>query len=240
MRKKLGRPSPALVIACISLFVSIGGVGYAAATIGSAQIKNNSVASKDLKNNSIVGKDVKVSGLNGTDIQANSLTGADITESGLAKVPSAGQADNAATATNAANAANAGNANTVGGQRVVPFVYRSNSTIAGTTVASVGGLRLEASCGGADNDLSLFNESGGEAEVTYNNVDDALNSSRGNEGALANTASVNVAIGTPDDDGTSGQATFVTNPGGRSVRVLYTMDEDAGGFDCSISGTVIG
>ena len=31
-RIKLGRPSPALVIACIALFVALGGVGYAAAT----------------------------------------------------------------------------------------------------------------------------------------------------------------------------------------------------------------
>ena len=61
MRFKLGRPSPALVIACISLFVALGGVGYAAATgsIDGREIKNNSVASKDLKNNSFVGKDVK-------------------------------------------------------------------------------------------------------------------------------------------------------------------------------------
>ena len=111
MRFKLGRPSPALVIACISLFVALGGVGYAAATgsIDGREIKNNSVATGDLKNNSIVGKDVKTSGLTGGDVKANTLTGSDIAESGLGKVPSAGKADSAATA---------GSANTAGSGRI--------------------------------------------------------------------------------------------------------------------------
>ena len=99
MRFKLGRPSPALVIACISLFVALGGVGYAAATgsIDGREIKNNSVASKDAKNNSFTGTDVKQSSLKGADVAANSLTGSDVDEGSLGKVPSAGQADNAGT-----------------------------------------------------------------------------------------------------------------------------------------------
>lgn len=50
--------SPAMVLSVVALFVSLGGVGYAAATIGSAQIKNNSVASKDIKNRTIATKDL--------------------------------------------------------------------------------------------------------------------------------------------------------------------------------------
>ncbi len=119
MRIKLGRPSPALVIACISLFVALGGVGYAAATgsIDGREIKNNSVASKDIKNSSIVTGDVRNSTLRGSDMRNNSVTGSDVDESSLGKVGSATQADNAATAANATNATAAGNANTVGGQR---------------------------------------------------------------------------------------------------------------------------
>ncbi len=37
------RPTPAMVVSLIALFVALGGTGYAAATIGSAQIKNNSI-----------------------------------------------------------------------------------------------------------------------------------------------------------------------------------------------------
>ena len=117
MHIKLSRPSPALVIACISLFVALGGVGYAAATgsIDDREDKNNSIASKDLKNSSIVGKDVKNSGLTGSDVQANSLSGTDIAESGLGKVPSATAADNAATAGSANTADSAGVANSAFG-----------------------------------------------------------------------------------------------------------------------------
>lgn len=105
------RPSASLVIACLALFVALGGVGYAAATIGSAAIVDNSIKSKDVRNNDLRGKDVR----------GNTLKGADVDESSLGKVPSAANADAAATAAhatnadNAANAANAANADTVGG-----------------------------------------------------------------------------------------------------------------------------
>jgi hypothetical protein len=58
MRRWPGRPSPATVMSAIALFVSLGGVGYAAATIGSAQIRDNSVSSKDIKNRTIRSKDI--------------------------------------------------------------------------------------------------------------------------------------------------------------------------------------
>jgi hypothetical protein len=114
------RPSASLVIACLALFVALGGVGYAAATIGSAAIVDNSIRSKDVRNNDLRGKDVRT----------NTLKGGDIDESSLGQVPSSANADNAthaanadnatnatnaANATNATNAANAENANTVGG-----------------------------------------------------------------------------------------------------------------------------
>jgi hypothetical protein len=111
------RPSASLVIACLALFVALGGVGYAAATIGSAAIVDNSIRSKDVRNNDLRGKDVRT----------NTLKGGDIAESSLGQVPSAANADNAANAahaasadnatnaTNATTAQNAGNADTVGG-----------------------------------------------------------------------------------------------------------------------------
>jgi hypothetical protein len=96
------RPSASLVIACLALFVALGGVGYAAATIGSAAIVDNSIRSKDVRNNDLRGKDVR----------ANTLKGADVDESSLGKVPAAANADAAATAAHAANADNATNATT--------------------------------------------------------------------------------------------------------------------------------
>jgi hypothetical protein len=96
------RPSASLVIACLALFVALGGVGYAAATIGSAAIVDNSIRSKDVRNNDLRGKDVRT----------NTLKGGDVDESSLGQVPSAASADNATNATNAVNATNAANATT--------------------------------------------------------------------------------------------------------------------------------
>ena len=57
---RLRKPSPALVIACVALFVSLGGVGYAAATgsIDSREIRNNTIRGKDVRNNGLSGRDI--------------------------------------------------------------------------------------------------------------------------------------------------------------------------------------
>jgi len=95
VRKRIQRPSPALVVACIALFVALGGVGYAAATINGADIKNKTIAGKKLKNKTVTGGKVK----------NNTLTGTQVNESKLSKVPSAANADRATSAGTADNAA---------------------------------------------------------------------------------------------------------------------------------------
>ena len=236
---RIQRPSPSLVISCIALFVALGGVGYAAATgsIDGREIKNNSVASRDARNNSLTGRDVKTSGLTGSDVKANSLTGSDVNESGLGKVPRAAAADSAGTAASAATATNAGNANTVGGQRVVPFSYRSDATAAETTVASVGGMRLAGTCVGGTSDLSLFNVAGTSAEVSVTLVGPS-NQTSGSEVTVSNNDNTNLGLGALYAV-RSGQAAFHTQAG-RPVRILFTLNEGVFGFDCSISGVAIG
>jgi hypothetical protein len=75
------RPSPAMVVALIALFVALGGVSYGLATgsVNSREILNNTVRSVDLRNNNATG----------TDLRNDSLTGSDILESSLDQVPSA-------------------------------------------------------------------------------------------------------------------------------------------------------
>lgn len=99
------RPSPATVIACIALFVALGGVSYGFATgsIDSREIKNENVRSQDLRNNSIRtddlrnnevrGRDIRNSTIRGPDVALNTLEGPDIRESTLGTVPSAANAD---------------------------------------------------------------------------------------------------------------------------------------------------
>jgi len=72
------RPSPAMVIALIALFVALGGTGYAALNPG--QFPNNSIPGKKLKNNSVPG---------GKKLKRNSVTGRQIKESSLSTVPRA-------------------------------------------------------------------------------------------------------------------------------------------------------
>ena len=79
---------PSRAISAVAIFVALGGTGYAAATVGSTQIKNNSIRGKDVRNSNLTGKDVA----------RNSLTGSDVAESRLAKVRSAARADSAGTA----------------------------------------------------------------------------------------------------------------------------------------------
>jgi len=107
------RPSTGTVVALIALFVALGGVSYAAATITGADIKNGSITGKDVKNGSLTGKDVKKGSLTakqiksgsltgkqvkdgsltGADVKTGSLTGTQVKASTLGQVPSAANAD---------------------------------------------------------------------------------------------------------------------------------------------------
>jgi hypothetical protein len=107
------RPSPALIVALLALFVSLSGVSYGVATgfIDSREIKNNEVRSvdlrnnqirtRDLRNNDVRGIDIRNSTVRGRDIALNTVTGEDVNEATLQKVPSALLADSATTATTA-------------------------------------------------------------------------------------------------------------------------------------------
>jgi hypothetical protein len=148
VKSKLSRlPSPALVIACLALFVSLGGVSYGLATgsVNSREIRNNTIRSKDVRNNTlrtfdirnneVRGFDIRNSTIQGRDVAFNTLTGADISENDLAKVPSAATADAATTA------------GSVGGVSVRRFNYVAQEGTGPVEILNFGGLRLTASCG---------------------------------------------------------------------------------------------
>ena len=92
---KLRRPSPALLISCLALFISLGGVSYGVATgfIDSRELKNNTIRTQDLRNNDIRGRDIRNSTIGGRDVAFNTLTGSDIAETRLGKVPDANTLD---------------------------------------------------------------------------------------------------------------------------------------------------
>ena len=74
------RPSPAMLVAVVALFVALGGVGYAATTIGSEEIRNNSVQSVDVKNDDLLSRDIKDDTVLSRDIKDDTVLSRDITD----------------------------------------------------------------------------------------------------------------------------------------------------------------
>jgi hypothetical protein len=138
------RPSPALVISMIALFVSLSGVSYGVATgfidsreiknneIRSLDIRNNEIRTRDLRNNEVRGIDIRNSTVQGRDIALNAVTGEDVKEDTLGKVPSATAADTAGS---------------VGSLTIIPrTTVPESATAAPVTLATHGPLTVTAAC----------------------------------------------------------------------------------------------
>ncbi|HEY2334859.1 MAG TPA: hypothetical protein VGH58_07635 [Solirubrobacterales bacterium] len=74
------------VVACIALFVALGGSVYAAGKISGTQIKSGSIPGNRIKSKSLTGKQIKPGSLTGTQIQAGSLGATQINQSTLTGV----------------------------------------------------------------------------------------------------------------------------------------------------------
>lgn len=77
---KLGRPSPAMLVALIALFCSLGGGAYAALKLPAKAVKSKNIAPNAVKSKHIAG---------------DAVQGVDANESSFGKVPSAAKADDA-------------------------------------------------------------------------------------------------------------------------------------------------
>jgi hypothetical protein len=133
------RPSPALLVAVIALFVSLGGIGYAASKITTSDIKNGAVTTKKLHNKAVTTKKIK----------NNAVTGAKAKESSFGQVPDAAHANNADNATNAnsANTANGVAAGSVGAAGLKnTYTAVSGGTAAGANTYASG----QADCNAGD------------------------------------------------------------------------------------------
>jgi hypothetical protein len=231
------RPSPALVIACIALFLSLGGVSYGLATgsIDSRELKNNSIASGDVRNNTlrtfdirnneVRGFDIRNSTVQGRDVAFDTLTGADVEEASLGKVPSATAADSAATAA------------TVGGLRVEKFFAKPPPSTPATAILRTGNLVVEGGCTAAGNAVLQLDQVAGTPATNV---------------AVSRTGSADVAdfeaspsLGADFDlvgaaPSAAGTATLSTT-GGTVVTIVYAAQTSAafpGENVCSLRGTV--
>ena len=102
MQKIRARLTFANIVACMALFIALGGVGYAA-----TKLPKNSVGTKQLKKNAVTGSKIKKNAVTSSKVKNHSLTGADINLGALGAVPSASNAGHANVADSATNAANA-------------------------------------------------------------------------------------------------------------------------------------
>jgi hypothetical protein len=110
-RRRPRRPSPALVIACLALFVALGGTVMAATKIDGRTIRVKSLPGNRLAPRSVPGNRIVPGSLKGTQIDLGSL----------AQVPSAAHAESADTARRAQTATaadHAADATTVNGRSV--------------------------------------------------------------------------------------------------------------------------
>lgn len=110
-RTRWRHPSPALVIACLALFVALGGTVLAATKIDG----------KTIKVKSLPGNRLEVGSVPGNRVAAHSLNGSQIKVETLGEVPSAAHADSADTARRAQTATaadHATDATTINGHAV--------------------------------------------------------------------------------------------------------------------------
>jgi hypothetical protein len=120
-RSGWSRPSPALVIACLALFVALGGTVLAATKIDGRAIRVKSLPGNRLQPASVPGNRLRKGTIPGNRIVPGSLKGSRIDVGTLRQVPNAAHADFADTARRAQTAIaadHAADATTINGHAV--------------------------------------------------------------------------------------------------------------------------
>ena len=222
------RPSPALVISLIALFVSLSGVSYGVATgsidsreiknneIRSLDIRNNQIRTRDLRNNEVRGIDIRNSTVQGRDIALNTVTGEDVREDTLQKVPSALLADSATTASE------------VSTLKIIPQTTVAEGALP-VTLATHGPLTLLGRCdpGGASTEASLAvqtSEDNSAAGGQATNIDPDLDAAE---------PPFEIAL-LPDDPAPAGRSAdatsaFASAPSGKAFTGQVALYADASG-----------
>jgi hypothetical protein len=239
------RPSPALVISLIALFVSLSGVSYGVATgfidsrelknnqVRSVDLRNNDVRTRDLRNNEVRGRDIRNSTIQGGDVALNTLTGDDINESRLGKVPSAAAADTATTATTAQG---------LPGVTVVPIKHRSGD-VTNQTVLDASGLQLAVSCTSGDEEVvARTTVAGGEIATISDDANTADGAATAIVHNLDDTFSPGDTFDVQDTATASDDRMYdidYLGGDGASVSVHLITDDDLGTNNCVVSGYAV-
>lgn len=120
-RRRPPRPSPALLIACLALFVALGGTVLAATKIDGRTIRVKSLPGNRVTPGSLPGNRLQAGTIPGNRLAPGSVTAQQIDVGSLGPVPSATHADSADTARHAQTAVaadHATDATTINGRAV--------------------------------------------------------------------------------------------------------------------------
>lgn len=233
------RPSPSMVVALIALCVALAGTAtalpgrarvkkddIARAAVRAKHIKFRAIQSKHIKSRAVTRSKIARRAVGSSEVGQDSLTGTNIVESSLTTVP------------NASNATSAGNAAKVNGRSVEKFAFLAAAGTGPTTVLSLGGLTLSASCsGGSQLSASATTAFGGAAihaaggrlgDAAFYNADDAFNP--GVPFDVLDEVTTN-------SDALQGTLTYV-RADGEVVTATFMAEE--GGGRCTFAGTAIG
>jgi hypothetical protein len=101
---KLGRPSPAMVVACIALVIALGGTGYAATqlpakSVGQKQLRNGAVGNLQIRDRAITSGKIRNGEVKAADLAKGILPAAASTVHQVSGEPIAPGAVGAASAT---------------------------------------------------------------------------------------------------------------------------------------------
>lgn len=147
MRKLVHRPSPAMMIACIALLVSLGGTSFAAAT----QLARNSVGTAQLRNGAVTNPKIRNNAVNSAKVQNRSLLRVDFAPGQIPAGP-AGPQGPVGPAGAAGPAGPAGPAGVIG-----PITVRTASGLVDGGTAENGAYnsrRVTATCQGSERAIS--------------------------------------------------------------------------------------
>lgn len=212
----------AAVTSTLALVVALGGTSYAAATIGTADLKTDAVISSKIKNGTVTG----------SDVATNSLTGLDIDENKVGRVPRADTAHYAA------------DAGTLGG---VTITRVSGTQGTGPSrphfLYNAGGLEVELDCLGNGNPSVVLtartNQASGDVFTTVaNDVSGGQVRTKDVEDGGFTGASEPFDL-LAGDDGDTAQVTFtITAPGHVVQGTLLTDIEVSDEEPCKASGFI--
>jgi hypothetical protein len=215
-----------MVVALIALFVSLGGVGYAA--ISGSSLRDRSVPGKKLERRAVGTVELALGAVTGGRVARDTLTGDDVRESSLGRVPSAA---------------------TVGDLRAARVDYRAHSSDPPQVALRIGGLTLRGDCNPTLNPLASDIAVIAGTSVANSEIQVAYNKSDGNASGSGDRYVADNNFDPGDrfdifegaDDVGQGMLTYST-PTGRHVTVVFQSDDVSvlgGEYGCLLGGTAL-